>query len=47
MSQKYFKKIVGEKVYLSPINVEDVEKYTKWVNDLEISINLGNASEIY
>jgi len=43
----YLKKIVGEKVYLSPINIEDAEKYTKWINDLEVSINLGNASEIY
>ena len=44
---KYFKKIVGERIYLSPINVEDVEKYTEWMNDIEITINLGNASEIY
>ncbi|MTI70824.1 MAG: GNAT family N-acetyltransferase [Firmicutes bacterium] len=44
---RYFKKVVGEKVYLSPINIEDAKKYTEWINDLEISINLGNASEIY
>ncbi|MBS4535714.1 GNAT family N-acetyltransferase [Clostridium sp. D2Q-14] len=44
---RYFKKIVGEKVYLSPINIDDVEKYTEWINDLEVSINLGNASDIY
>lgn len=44
---RYFKKIVGERVYLSPINIDDAEKYTEWINNLEISINLGNASEIY
>ncbi|MBP7309734.1 MAG: GNAT family N-acetyltransferase [Candidatus Cloacimonetes bacterium] len=33
---KYFRKLVGEKCYLSPISLEDVEKYTEWVNDLEI-----------
>ncbi len=33
---KYFRKLVGEKCYLSPISVDDVEKYTEWVNDLEI-----------
>lgn len=44
---RYFKKVVGERVYLSPINIKDAEKYTEWINDLEISINLGNASEIY
>ena len=31
---KYFKKIEGEKVYLSPMNLEDIEKYVKWMNDL-------------
>ena len=30
---KYFKKLEGEKVYLSPINPEDYELYTKWLND--------------
>ena len=32
---KYFKKIVGERLYLSPINSEDYELYTKWMNDFE------------
>lgn len=33
---KYFRKLVGEKCYLSPVSLDDVEKYTEWVNDLEI-----------
>ncbi len=33
---KYFRKLVGDKCYLSPVSLEDVEKYTEWVNDLEI-----------
>ncbi|MCD6122562.1 MAG: GNAT family N-acetyltransferase [Spirochaetales bacterium] len=33
---KYFRKIVGEKCYLSPINVNDLEIYTKWLNDLGV-----------
>lgn len=33
---KYFRKLVGEKCYLSPVSLEDAEKYTEWVNDLEI-----------
>lgn len=33
---KYFRKLVGEKCYLSPISLDDVEKYTEWVNDMEI-----------
>lgn len=44
---KYFKKLVGAKVYLSPINSDDAEVFTKWVNDLEISILMSSASSIY
>jgi len=33
---KYFRKLIGEKCYLSPISMDDVEKYTEWVNDLEV-----------
>jgi RimJ/RimL family protein N-acetyltransferase len=52
---RYFKKIEGERVYLSPINVDDYEIYTKWVNDIEVArginlydkmISLGNEKEI-
>jgi RimJ/RimL family protein N-acetyltransferase len=38
---KYFKKIVGENVYLSPMNTDDVEIYTKWLNDYDVSGYLG------
>ena len=44
---KYFKKLVGEHVYLSPINVEDVEKYTEWMNDFRTTDYLGRSSQIY
>lgn len=27
----YFKKLVGERIYLSPKSIEDVEKYTEWM----------------
>lgn len=33
---KYFRKLIGEKCYLSPISLDDTERYTEWVNDLEI-----------
>ena len=32
---KYFKKLVGDKIYLSPRNIEDAEIYAKWINDFE------------
>ena len=34
---KYFRKIEGEKVYLSPMNIEDVEKYVEWLNNPNIT----------
>lgn len=37
----YYRKLVGEKCYLSPCSVEDAEKWTEWDNDLEVTIPLG------
>jgi RimJ/RimL family protein N-acetyltransferase len=36
----YFKKLVGKKCYLSPVNENDAVKFTEWLKDLEITINL-------
>ena len=33
----YYKRVVGEKVYLSPISTEDVDIFMSWVNDPEIA----------
>ncbi|MBU5453858.1 GNAT family N-acetyltransferase [Caproiciproducens sp. MSJ-32] len=43
---KYFKKLVGKNVYLSPINVEDAEIYTKWLNDFDVTDGVGNSTMI-
>jgi len=32
----YFKKICGKKCYLSPLDLNDTEKYTEWLNDHEV-----------
>ena len=32
----YFKKMLGERCYLSPIDIEDAAKYTEWLNDMDI-----------
>jgi len=37
---KYYKKIAGERVYLSPLNVDDAELYAKWLNDPTVMTNL-------
>jgi RimJ/RimL family protein N-acetyltransferase len=38
--EMYFKKIPGERCYLSPIDPGDAEQFTLWLNDLEVTINL-------
>jgi RimJ/RimL family protein N-acetyltransferase len=35
---KYFKKMIGEKTYLAPMNMDDLEKYAHWVNDLNVTL---------
>ncbi len=34
---KYYKKLIGKKCYLSPISLQDAEKYCEWLNDLEVT----------
>lgn len=43
---KYFKKLVGERIYLSPRSIEDAEKYTEWLNDFETTDYLGKSQRI-
>ena len=42
----YYKKLLGKKCYLSPIDVKDAERFTEWLNDLEIAKNLPFYSGI-
>ena len=37
---KYFRKMTGRLCYLSPIDVNDFEKFTEWLNDPEVTQNL-------
>jgi RimJ/RimL family protein N-acetyltransferase len=41
---KYFPKIMGERVYLSPISLEDAERYAAWLNDFAVTRFLTLAS---
>ena len=43
---KYFKKIVGDRIYLSPRNSEDIEQFTEWLNDFGITDYLGRSGAI-
>ncbi|HOZ01740.1 MAG TPA: GNAT family protein [Candidatus Syntrophosphaera sp.] len=44
---KYFRKLIGDKCYLSPISIEDAERYTEWVNDLEIGQFMLFSTAVY
>ncbi len=44
---RYFKKICGQTVYLSPVNPADCEQYTAWVNDPAVSTHLGQHASLY
>jgi len=46
MDGKYFKKIVGQKCYLSPISLEDADYFTEWFNDFSVTLNLNAISDI-
>ena len=39
---KYFKKVSGENVYLSPMNVDDLDLCVKWFNDKGVTDGLGD-----
>ncbi|HOP12091.1 MAG TPA: GNAT family protein [Oscillospiraceae bacterium] len=39
---EYYKKIIGERLYLSPVNPDEVDAYLKWMNeDYKLAINFG------
>ena len=40
---KYFKKLVGDRIYLSPRSSEDAEKFTEWLNDFETTDYIGRS----
>lgn len=46
MEGKYFKKLVGQKCYLSPISLDDADYFTEWLNDFSVTLNLGLTGEV-
>ena len=44
---KYFRKIQGERIYLSPMSLEDAEKYTEWFNDRKNTDGLHSTAKLY
>lgn len=43
---KYFKKLVGDRIYLSPRSTEDYEQYAEWLNDFETTDYTARSSKI-
>lgn len=42
----YYKKLVGENIYLAPRTLEDAEKFARWLNDFRTTDYLGMGSKI-
>ena len=42
----YFKKLAGKKCYLSPLDPNDAEKFTAWLNDMDILVNISLYSSV-
>ncbi len=40
----HYKKLVGERCYLSPCAPEDVDTWAEWFNDLEVALPLGDEA---
>ena len=40
----HYRKLVGEKCYLSPVALEDAEAWARWFNDLDVALPLGDEA---
>lgn len=43
---KYFSKLMGNRLYLSPICTDDAPMYVKWMNDKTVSENIGMDAKV-
>lgn len=43
---RYFRRVEGSEVFLSPMNPEDTDIYTKWLNHTEVRLLLGIEGNI-
>ena len=43
---KYFKKIEGTRVYLSPISLDDAETFCKWLNDRSVTDGINKTKDL-
>lgn len=45
-TMKYCKKLVGKKIYLSPMKTEDAEIYVQWLNDFNVTDGTGTSTRV-
>ena len=45
---QYFRKIVGDRIYLSPRGAsdEEIEKFTEWMNDFQVTDYINKSAQI-
>ena len=45
---QYFKKLIGDRIYLSPKGAsdEEIEKFTEWMNDFQVTDFTGRSAQI-
>jgi RimJ/RimL family protein N-acetyltransferase len=42
----YYKKLIGSQCYLSPCALADAEAWTRWFNDLDVALPLGDEAYV-
>jgi RimJ/RimL family protein N-acetyltransferase len=42
----HYRKLTGERCYLSPVQLSDAEAWTKWMNDLDVTVPLGDEAYV-
>lgn len=47
MNMAHYKKLIGEKVYLSPISMEDIPIFMQWINDMEVTQFVALSHRVY
>ncbi len=45
----YYKKLIGERIYLSPksCDEEDIIKFTSWMNDFEVTDYINGSCKLF
>ena len=43
---EHIKKLIGQKIYLSPLQAEDAEQLCYWRNDLSLTQKLGSPTQL-